>query len=531
MSSGRESSVRATGMTRQRSAIGVSALGLAGKALAIAKTIIIAAVFGAGASLDAFWVAYTLPLLLPALLTNVVTVAFVPRFMASLEGRDGPEAWRGANTLFTTIVLTSVVATAAMMIWAPTLVATLAPGLTEHTQAEATRLTRMLIPTVPLLTISSLLSAISHAQERFALPALEGVLTNIAVIACALVLAQSVGVTALIIGVVAGLLVQALVLILGNRRMLLRNLRPALAWTHPDFRGPASHLMPLLVGSAGAVLASLVSQYFLSYGDAGAISLMAYAMMFAFLPAEVFAHAVITTFYPSLGRHFARGELASAAEAFADGIRFVLFLTVPCAILLMVFAEPLTVLLLERGAFTASDTASVATLVGILAIAMVFRAFSSFNHRILHAALRPWLQVGIGLLCVLTQVALCALWITDHGTVGVAAAMTVSAILEALLSLAAAGWVMRMRWHANLVRELGRLVPIALVMAAVAALLLQSVWPPGQAGRTGASVVALGLAVVAGLVGLLVAGLLRQPDMAWLLARLRRHFAAVSGRH
>lgn len=509
-------------MSRFGSAIGLSAIGMTSKVLAIAKTMLIAALFGASATLDAFWVAYTLPLLLPALLTNVVTVAFVPRFMASLEGREGVEAWRGANTLFTTILLLSALAAAAMMLWAPLLVGMLAPGLAPETQAEAVRLTRVLMPTIPLLTVSSLLSAISNARERFTLPALEGVLTNLAVIACALALVRPLGVTALIVGVVIGLVIQAAVLLAGNWRMLVRNVRPALDWHHPDFRAPAAHLLPLLVGSAGSILASLVSQYFLSHGEVGAISLMAYATMFAFLPVEVFAQAVITTFYPTFGRHFARRELEQAAEVFADGARFVLFLTVPCAILLLVFAEPLMVLMLERGAFGAEDSRAVATLAAILAVAMVFRAFAYFNHRILHAALRPWLQVGIGLACVATHVLLCALWIRTHGAVGVALALTVASVLEAVLSAAAAAWVLRIRWHAGLALEVGRLALVALPMALVAYTTFHWIWPPAADARIGTSAIGMGLAALSALVGLAAARLFRQPDLDWLLGVLRR---------
>lgn len=513
-------------MTRYTSALGVSAIGMASKVLAIAKTMLIAALFGAGATLDAFWVAYTLPLLLPALLTNVVTVAFVPRFMSSLEGREGPAVWRGANTLFTTILLLSVLAAVAMMLWAPALVGILAPGLAPETKAEAVRLTRMLMPTIPLLTVSSLLSAISNARERFALPALEGVLTNVAVIACALALVRPLGVGALIVGVVIGLVTQALVLVSGNWSTIVRNVRPALDWRHPDFRAPAAHLMPLLVGSAGSILASLVSQFFLSHGEAGAISLMAYAMMFAFLPVEVFAQAVITTFYPTFGRHFVRGEIKQAAEVFADGIRFVLFLTVPCAILLLVFAEPLMVLLLERGAFLPSDTRAVATLTAILAVAMVFRAFAYFNYRILHAALRPWLQVSIGLVCVGVHIGLCALWIAEYGALGVAAAVTLSTMLEALFSVLAAGRVLHIRWHTGLARELGRIALIAIPMAAAGVVAFSWVWPPVEQGRISASATAMGLAALTGLVGLGLAWLFRQPDLAWLIDALRARRAA-----
>ncbi|MGL6291512.1 MAG: murein biosynthesis integral membrane protein MurJ [Silanimonas sp.] len=509
-----------------RKALGLSALNGASKLLAIGKTMLVAALFGASASLDAFWVAYSLPLLLPSLLTTVVTVAFVPRFMASLEGRDGPEAWAGANTFFTVIIGISLVASVAMYVYADALVGWLAPGLATEARAEAVSLSRLLLPCVPLLTLSSVLSALSNARERFVLPALEGVLTNVTVIAAALLLATHLGVTALTLGVLAGFVLQAGVLLWGNRADLRRSIRPRLALRHPDFLGPAAHLLPLFVGSAGSVLTGLINQYFLSHGDEGAISAMAYAAMFAFLPVEVFAQAVITTVYPTFGRHFARGEVDAAAKAFADGVRFLLFLTLPAAVLLILFAEPMVALLLERGAFTAAQTALTADITQVLALGLIFRSAAFFNYRVLHAAVRPWLQVAIGLLGVATHLALCHAWGDQGGAVGVAWAASLSMLQSALLSLLAAVWVLRWRWPAALWPELLKLAVVASAMAAVGALLLPAVWPTLAGARVLHAIEAMGVALLAGVAGLLCAWLLRQPDLRWMAAgiwgKLRR---------
>lgn len=499
-----------------RRALGLSALNGASKLLAIGKTMIVAALFGASASLDAFWVAYSLPLLLPSLLTTVVTVAFVPRFMASLEGRDGPEAWAGANTFFTVVVGLSLVASLAMYVFADALVGWLAPGLAAEARGEAVSLSRLLLPCVPLLTLSSVLSALSNARERFVLPALEGVLTNVTVIAAALLLATHLGVMALTLGVLAGFVLQAGVLLWGNRDDLRRSVRPRLALRHPDFRGPAAHLLPLFIGSAGSVLTGLINQYFLSHGGEGAISAMAYAAMFAFLPVEVFAQAVITTVYPTFGRHFARGEVDAAAQAFADGVRFLLFLTLPAAVLLILFAEPLVALLLERGAFTPAQTALTADITQVLALGLIFRSAAFFNYRVLHAAVRPWLQVAIGLLGVATHLALCHAWGDRGGAVGVAWAASLSMLQSALLSLLAALWVLRWRWPAALWPELAKLAAVAATMAGIGALLLPTVWPAGTDVRVLHAFEAMGVAGLAGLAGLLCAWLLRQPDLRWM---------------
>jgi putative peptidoglycan lipid II flippase len=335
--------------------------------------------------------------------------------------------------------------------------------------------------------------------------------------------ARELGVSALTAGVLAGFILQALVLIWGNRDLLRRSLRPALALRHPDFTGSASHILPLLVGSAGSVTTGLVNQYFLSQGGEGAISAMAYAAMFAFLPVEVFAQAVVTTFYPALGRHFARAEFKAAADSFADGVRFVLFLTLPCAVLLAVFAEPVMVVLLERGSFLPSDTQITARLVALLTLGMVFRAVAYFNYRVLHAAVRPWLQVAIGLLGVVTHVLLCQLWVDSRGTEGVAMATSLSMLQSALLSLGAAAWVLRMRWHGGLARELLRLLLIAAPMLAAAVWVSSATWPPEMtSSRFASALLALCGAAIVGLLTLGLATWIGQRDLHWLRNRLLR---------
>ncbi len=496
--------------------IGLSALSGAGKLLAIGKTMLVAALFGASVQLDAFWVAYSLPLLLPGILTTVVTVAFVPRFMASLDGRDGPDAWQGANTLFTVLLALSLLATVAMYLAADRLVALLAPGLPPASQREAADLTRILLPVVPLLTLSSVLSAVGNARERFLLPALDGVLTNLTVILSALLFARHVGVVALTFGVIAGFVLQAGVLLWGNRADLRCNLRPAFAWRHPDFVKPLGHFLPLLVGSAGATMTGLVNQHFLSHAGEGAISAMAYAVMVAFLPVEVFAQAVITTMYPSVSRHLSRGELAEASGAFSDGLRFMLFLTLPCAIGLVVFAEPLMVLLLERGAFGPDQTAMTASIASILALGIVARSVAYLGYRVLHAALRPWTQVAIGFAGVATHVALCHAWAAEGGPEQVAWAATLSMAQSALLSMLAAFAALRWRRPPGLVRALGLLVLMAVGMSAAAWCLRPLAWPPVDDARHVAAWCAMLAAMVAGLVAIAIGAWLRQPDVQWM---------------
>ena len=516
--------MNAVAASPRRAALGVAALSLSGKVLAIAKTMLIAGLFGASLELDAFWVAYTLPTLLPGVLTSVVTVAFVPRFMKSLEGRSGPEAWRGANTLFTAVLAVSLVATVAIHLQAEWLVARLAPGLAPEGAAEAARLTRIIAPSIPALTLIALLTAIANAHERFLLPTLEGVVTNLAMIAFALVLASRYGVSALAFGVVAGFLAQAAILVAGGRSVIRASLRPAFAWRHPDFVAPLAHMLPLLVGSLGAALTALVNQYFVSSLDAGAISALAYATMLAFLPVEVFGHAILTTYYPALGRAFAQGRLDEAARAHGEATRFTLLLTLPAAAALWLLARPLVSALLERGQFDAEDAATTAAALAWLSFAIAFRALAYLNYRVIHAAIRPWTQVAIGLAGVVTNVVLILLWIEPYGIAGVALATSVSMAQSALVSHLVVRRVLGGERDASLPRELGKVLVLTSAFVAAAQAVRYGLAPILESLPTlAASLLELAIAGLAGAAAAFATGLaLGQPELLALTRRIAR---------
>lgn len=495
----------------RKATIVLSGLNLGGKLLALGKTLLVAGLFGTSGVLDAFWVAYSLPLLLPGLLTSTLTVAFVPRFVAKLAGRTGPQIWRGANTLLTLVLLLALGGSVLMYLQAGPLVRLLAPGLAPETHERAVTLTRMLLPCVGLITLSSLLSALSLARERFVLPGLEGIVNNVAVVGCALLFAHSAGVTALIWGVILGYALQAGLLLIGNRDLLASSIRPAFDYAHEDFRAPFAHLLPLFVGSAGAMLTGFVDQYFVSLLDSGSISALSYASMLAYLPLEVFAQAVITTYYPPLGRLFAAGDAAGAAATYAHGVRFLLFLTLPCATLLALLAQPVVELLLQRGHFDTRSTLLTVEALGFLSLVVIARAHAYFSYRVLHAARRAWTQVGIGLAGVATCIALNALWARELGLRGIALSTLIAAIQSAALSTWAVRRLLRVPWPPGFGRELAGVVLPCAVLVAIVLPANRLIGPSGGDWLRALAHCLVALPALA--VALAVAWRLRQPDL------------------
>src|SRR6476646_9693442 len=115
-------------------------------------------------------------------------------------------------------------------------------------------------------------------------------------------------------------------------------------------------------------------------------------------------------------------------------MRFLLLLTLPSAVLLVVYSKPIVVLLLQHGSFDARSTELTVETMTILSIAMMFRSHTYFAYRVLNSALMAWTQVMIGLLGVATSILLNMLWAEKLGLRGIALSTTLSALQSAILA-------------------------------------------------------------------------------------------------
>ena len=76
------------------------------RVLGIARETVLAAMFGAGATMDAFNVAFRVPNLLRDLFAEgAMTAAFVPTFTRALHQRGKAEAWRVGNLVLNALLL------------------------------------------------------------------------------------------------------------------------------------------------------------------------------------------------------------------------------------------------------------------------------------------------------------------------------------------------------------------------------------------------------------------------------------------
>ncbi len=370
-----------------RSAGVVSAATLTSRIFGFIRDMIVANLFGAGFTADAFYVAFGIPNILRVFFAEgALSAAFIPVFTKERTDGGDEAARRLSGAFWVTLALILAVVTVIGVLAAPYLVKVLVPGFGQNPSKYAltVRLTRIMFPFLFFIGLAAVAAGILNTLGHFLTPALTPVFFNFSMIACALWLAPVLEPAAagLAWGVVIGGAVQLIVLLkpLRKRRQL-----PKLRWepAHPGSRRIARLMVPALFGFSIAQIGTLVDRLLASFLAEGSISFLYYANRLLQFPLGIFGIALSIAIFPALSAHAAKEERGEFLETLGAGLRLVLFVCLPSAAGLWILAHPIIQVLFERGAFTAADTAMTAKAVmayaaGLAAYAGVKIVVSAF---------------------------------------------------------------------------------------------------------------------------------------------------------
>jgi putative peptidoglycan lipid II flippase len=499
---------------------------LISRILGYARDILIADILGAGVIADAFFVAFKVPNLLRRLFAEgAFNLAFVPLFAGKLESEGREKAMLFAEQALAMLLYSLLALVAIAEATMPWLMYALAPGFADDPAKFelAITLTRISFPYILFISLVSLLGGVLNSMHRFAAAAAAPILLNICLIAALIGLARATETPghALAIGVSGAGVIQ-LVFLYGACRRAGISIRLRLPRLSPAVKRLFVLMAPVAVGAGVAQIGVLIDMIFASHIE-GAVSFLYYADRVNQLPLGVIGVAIGTALLPMMTRELRAGGDGQANQNRA--MEAALLFALPAAVALMVIAEPLMVVLFERGAFDArasamSANALIAYAGGLPAFVLIKVLAPAFFARE-----EPKVPVRIAILCVVVNAGLNGILIWPLGHVGVALATSLSGWLNVALLLGALGRRGYFRPDARLKRRIPRMILAAAVMAGLVWLLI---WALGDVFHATLPV------RVGALAGLVVSGLFAYAALGRLvgaarLGELRALFRKESG--
>ncbi|MCY3718598.1 MAG: murein biosynthesis integral membrane protein MurJ [Anaerolineaceae bacterium] len=398
--------------------------------LGVLRTAIVAARFGTGDALDAFFRAQQLPEMIFVLVAGgALGSSFIPVY-ARVRAQDEASAWRLASAAMTLSALAAGALGALVFLLAPLITRhMLAPQVTPELQALTSDLMRAMMLTPLVFSISGLLMGLLHAHQRFLLPSLAISMNSIGLIIGALLIAPALppdpgaaqvgdaNVYGLAWGAVLSALLHLLVQLPGLRG-LGAQLRPLADWSSPALRDVLRLMGPRVLGLAVARVNFLVNAAFTSAMVAGSITALFTAFTLLFFALGVVGQSLGSALFPTLSALAAAGDMDGFRARLVSALRGALFLAFPAMLLLILLGEPLVKTLFERGQWSAESSAATAWALAFYASGMAGFVLLELLSRAFYALEDSRTPVLVGVAAMLANILLSLLFIRFIGEPG-----------------------------------------------------------------------------------------------------------------
>jgi len=425
-----------------RSTTVVGSMTLISRVSGLARDIGFSHWFGAGAVMDAFFVAFKIPNLLRRFFAEgAFSQAFVPMIAEYRSNSTDEETKEFLNRVTGTLGIALFAVTALGVVAAPALIMLFAPGFIgeDGRYTLASDMLRLTFPYLFFISLTALAGGILNTYRNFAVPAFTPVLLNVVLIVFAGWVAPQMERPAM--GLALGVFVAGLVQLLLQVPFLLRLgllPLPLWGWAHAGARRVLKLMLPVLFGSSVAQINILFDTLIASFLAAGSISWLYYSDRLMEFPLGVLGIAVATVMLPSLSEEHAKASPENFTAMLDWALRLVLLVGLPAAIGLILLAEPLLATIFLGGAFTRFDvtmaTASlIAYALGLLGFIFVKVLVTGYFSRqdtrtpVRIAVIALVLNMGLNVVFVLSLVR--SGYAAPHA--GLAAATTIAALVNA----------------------------------------------------------------------------------------------------
>jgi putative peptidoglycan lipid II flippase len=505
-----------------RAAALVTGLTALSAGLGFLRDIVIAAVFGASADLDAYLVAQGLMNLVLALVAGAMAKATVPVLAAqsaavpNVPRQDESEqtsnrAGRTLSVVMTVTLLVLGIGSLVMALAATSVVDVLAPGFAGPQAELASSLTRIVLIATVLIAGTNLLAAAAEAHRRFFWSGVQGVPFNLIMIAAAVLFGPRYGVVALAVGFVVGSAARFACQLIPVRRLRLR-LDLCLDVSDPGFRAIVRLIPPLLLGSALGNVNTLVDRAVGSMVGEGTISALSYAWRLIGLGETLLVASLLTALYPAFGAAAGARDHLEMRRLIGRGLATVATALFPVCAFLLVCSGPLVAVVFGHGSFGSSDVDRTATAVLWYAPALLALGWRELVMRASYALGDSRWPVLVTLMAMTVNVAGDVTLGLAFGIAGLAASTSLSVTFAAVANTWLLGrhhGVVGLRSMSGMV---ARTAVAALAGAAVGAVVLRILAAAVQPGLAGEIIVlaTVGLALLGGFIGALYA--IRAPE-------------------
>ncbi len=388
----------------------------------------------AAASLDVYYAALVIPdTIFQLLVIGALSAAFIPTFTKYLAQNESA-AWKMAASTINLVLVVLVVICTGVFVLATPLSRLIAPGFTASQIVVMSNLLRIMLAAQLFFSVSGFLTGIIQSHQRFLVPALAPVAYNLGIIGGIMFLAPRFGIMGPAMGMVIGAALHMLVQLPLALKLGFRFL-PVFSLNLPGVREVARLMPPRALALGIDQIEQFVAVTIASLLAAGSLSLLNVARLLYTIPTLLFGSTIGQAALPALSQISTTKQPEEFRHTLSAAFHQVAFLALPVSVLLIVLRIPIIRIAFGAKTFPWSATLLAGKTLGVLAVSASFYAVMQLIIRGFYALHDTKTPLYVGLVAAIFDAlfSIVAVWGFNLGIVGIALALTTTAILETVI--------------------------------------------------------------------------------------------------
>lgn len=344
-----------------KSALSIFILTFIGKIVGFVKSILIAAIFGANSTTDAYYLANGITSDVFYAITMSVSIAFLPIYLRVKETDGEQEGKAFAGRVLTNMSILSVLVTSIVIAVAPIVIKITASEYSGKQFQNAVLFLRIMAFGILFSLVADIMQNIMNAEEMYGYASLSAIINSIVLIVIIICFGKRCGMIALVVATPLAYLLQYAFLRIRSRRYV------TFAFKHgikdDNFVVLCKQAMPIFFSNATIEINQLIDRMILVSIADGAVTALSYSAVLFQFAAHVLSMPISTVCYTKISQACTKKDTVRVEKLLRQALKMIFLVGIPVAVVIFIVPEVIVRIVYGRGAY--SGTAILYTTNGL----------------------------------------------------------------------------------------------------------------------------------------------------------------------
>lgn len=371
--------------------------------------------------------AINIPNIIFTCIGTALSTVVIPLYVGhKAVGEEQKAKYFADNIITVSTVLTFILVIIGMCI-APLLVNFTGFAEDDVSRSYAVKSLMIVMPVMFFYAWNYIFQGMLQSCGRYKLPAFVSVPSSLIVIAYVLFLSDRFGVTGLLFATVAGLAMQALILIPPLIKEGYRY-RPVFKLNDPDIINAAKMAVPVLVGVGAYQLNMLFNSTMIARCDKTMVTILTFVQNITIQMVLAFVYSITAVIYPKLTQSAAVGDMDGYKLTLCQILKNVSIMLIPISVGYISVRGPLLNLLVAWGKVSAASVSKAEIFLSLYAVGIFGIGLKEILDRALYSVKNTKVSAVNGIFIMIVNVALSLILINYIGAYGIPLAYSVSSL-------------------------------------------------------------------------------------------------------